>query len=357
MGFDDVQFDYVRFPTDGNVHGAIYSLPNTAENRIAAITGLLNTAHAALAPYNVNFGVDIFGYPPWVNDDVGIGQQIEALAPYVDYLRRWSTRRRSDRAARRGPQIRQRHRLPVCHRSQEHRPGGQRARAVNPAVEIRPWLQDFGDYAFDYRAYTPGEIRPDGRATGGRRPRVDAVGSGGASYSPEALVSPNRASTPNPAGKVLVLAFRDFAPAGEPAAAGALTPEQSAETCQALYAAGFYPVNLRDMYRKAEHRAGGQTAGGAHVRRFAARQFRLPPMARRIPRAPSVCCWPSTPRTRPIGRCAPHSSCSAIFRRPGRRRSLRDSRNRGKKVRLLADWGMEIGVKPAGQTRLARTGG
>ena len=33
MGFDEVQYDYVRFPTDGNVGVAQFSLPNTEENR------------------------------------------------------------------------------------------------------------------------------------------------------------------------------------------------------------------------------------------------------------------------------------------------------------------------------------
>ena len=42
MGFDEVQYDYVRFPTDGNVGVAQFSLPNTEENRTAAIAGCSN---------------------------------------------------------------------------------------------------------------------------------------------------------------------------------------------------------------------------------------------------------------------------------------------------------------------------
>ena len=49
-GFDEVQFDYVRFPTDGNVHGAVYSKDNTYDNRVAAISGLLGRASRGAAP-------------------------------------------------------------------------------------------------------------------------------------------------------------------------------------------------------------------------------------------------------------------------------------------------------------------
>ncbi len=48
MGFDEVQFDYVRFPTDGNVGAAQFAGPNTFENRTEAIAGLLQRAKDAL---------------------------------------------------------------------------------------------------------------------------------------------------------------------------------------------------------------------------------------------------------------------------------------------------------------------
>ena len=44
MGFNEVQFDYVRFPTDGNVGAALFATDNTQENRTAAIAGFLKRA-------------------------------------------------------------------------------------------------------------------------------------------------------------------------------------------------------------------------------------------------------------------------------------------------------------------------
>ena len=50
MGFDEVQFDYVRFPTDGAIGRATFALPNTEEQRVAAITGFLKRAQEAVKP-------------------------------------------------------------------------------------------------------------------------------------------------------------------------------------------------------------------------------------------------------------------------------------------------------------------
>jgi len=49
-GFDEVQFDYIRFPTDpaagSTVGAAAYSRPNTQANRLAALEGFLARANA-----------------------------------------------------------------------------------------------------------------------------------------------------------------------------------------------------------------------------------------------------------------------------------------------------------------------
>ncbi|WP_347927384.1 putative glycoside hydrolase [Pseudomonas helvetica] len=145
MGFDEVQFDYVRFPDKSGLH---FALSNTRRNRTAAIVGFLQAARTRLAPYNVFVSADIFGYVCWNLDDTAIGQQIELLGEPLDYISpmlypsgfTWGlpglTNPVSDPA-----QIVRRSLAEAIKRT--HLPG----------VRFRPWLQAFRDYAFDRRLF------------------------------------------------------------------------------------------------------------------------------------------------------------------------------------------------------------
>jgi len=82
-GFDEIQFDYVRFP---DRKGIKFSVENTEEQRVKAISGFLQSARKELTPYNVFISADIFGYVSWHNADLEIGQRVDKLLPYVDYL-------------------------------------------------------------------------------------------------------------------------------------------------------------------------------------------------------------------------------------------------------------------------------
>ena len=83
LGFDEIQFDYVRFP---DAPGLRFSHPTDMKSRIAAISGFLGEARRRLTPYNVYVAVDIFGYVSWNLDDTHMGQRLEELSPAVDYI-------------------------------------------------------------------------------------------------------------------------------------------------------------------------------------------------------------------------------------------------------------------------------
>ncbi len=245
LGFDEIQFDYIRFPTDGNVTSARYALPNTQANRTAAIVGFLEKARAAIAPYNAKISVDVFGYTAWVPDDLGIGQQIEALAPHVDVLAPMLYPSTFN-AGLPGEANRFRNAIAypyeIVHKSTLR--AITRAQAVNPAIQVRPWLQDFRDYAFDGRRYAPSQIRlqmEGARAAGGRGwmlwdPAVR--------YTRQALVSADPTYLPNPDGKVLIVAYRDFTSAPD---TPGTSPAQLRADLESLLANGFYPINLREF--------------------------------------------------------------------------------------------------------------
>ncbi len=250
LGFDEVQLDYVRFPTDGNMDRASFSQPSTYHGRVAAITGLMRTVRQVLAPQGVKLGADVFGYTAWTPDDLGIGQHIESLAPHLDVLAPM-VYPSTFNAGLPGEDPRYRNAIAfpyeIVRKSTERTV--DRALSTNPSIVVRPWIQDFGDYAFDYRTYTPSEIRlqMDGVRAGGGRGWM--LWDPAVRYTRGALVSAQPAHLPNPAGSVPVLVYRDFigpSAAAVPGTSGR-TIEAFRNDLQRLIEAGFYPVNLGDL--------------------------------------------------------------------------------------------------------------
>lgn len=151
LGFDEIQFDYVRFP-DGK--GLRFSVPDTEAVRVAAIGAFLDAARQRLAPHNVFVAADVFGYVCWNRDDTGIGQQLESIADRVDYISPmlYPSGFTFGIPGQRDPVA-----VPfeIVHQSL--------ARALQrtglPGVRFRPWLQSFRDYAFDRREFGAAEIR------------------------------------------------------------------------------------------------------------------------------------------------------------------------------------------------------
>jgi hypothetical protein len=151
LGFDEVQFDYVRFP---DATGLRFSQPDDEPGRIAAINGFLDGARNRLMLYNVAIAADVFGYICWNENDTRIGQQLEAIIRHVDVL---SPMLYPSGFSFGIPGYTQPVAAPyeIVHRSL------QRAiqRTKVGGVRFRPWLQAFRDYAFDRREFDADEIR------------------------------------------------------------------------------------------------------------------------------------------------------------------------------------------------------
>lgn len=86
LGFDEVQFDYVRFPLDGLLENAFYGDEYTNESRADAINGFLQQAKTAITPTGAYLAVDVSGQAMWDEGDAGIGQNLGAIAPLVDVV-------------------------------------------------------------------------------------------------------------------------------------------------------------------------------------------------------------------------------------------------------------------------------
>ncbi len=164
LGFDEIQFDYIRFPARSDL---LFSQANTGENRVAAINLFLNQVKKRLAPYPVMTAANIFGYICWKPKDQKIGQRLVDMSNYVDYL--------SPMLYPSGfPHGIPGYKIPVKHNYEVIAHSLNRAVKLSglDPVRFRPWLQAFRDYAFDRRSYRATDIHAQINAS-------DASGSSG----------------------------------------------------------------------------------------------------------------------------------------------------------------------------------
>lgn len=85
LGFNEIQFDYVRFPSDGNLSTMDFGTEVDETVRTDAIIGFLGYCREQLAQYDVRIAADIFGYT-YLLDDIGIGQNAARIAEVVDVV-------------------------------------------------------------------------------------------------------------------------------------------------------------------------------------------------------------------------------------------------------------------------------
>ena len=80
-GFDEILFDYVRFPSDGDVGSAAYSNPRHLRKG-EAVPGFIRYAASRLAPLGARVSASVFGLS--AARDMGIGQIPRRLAPHLN---------------------------------------------------------------------------------------------------------------------------------------------------------------------------------------------------------------------------------------------------------------------------------
>jgi hypothetical protein len=136
MGFDEIQFDYIRFPSDGNTKNCRYGVEHSSTTASAAIVDFLKQAKKRLSPKGIKISIDVFGLTTTEKTDMGIGQKIVEMTEQVDYV---------------SPMI-----YPSHYNNGEYgipNPNKEPYRTVYialqgakkriPVEKLRPWLQDF----------------------------------------------------------------------------------------------------------------------------------------------------------------------------------------------------------------------
>lgn len=159
QGFDEINFDYIRFPSDGNMIDISYPY---SQGRVKS--QVLNEFFAFVDVYfhekNIPISADLFGMTTSNHDDLGIGQIIENALVHFDYV---------------APMVYPSHYppnfngIPVPAAKPYEiiqyalTKGSERAvMASTTPSKIRPWLQDF---SIGGVKYTPEMVRAQIQAT------------------------------------------------------------------------------------------------------------------------------------------------------------------------------------------------
>jgi len=174
FGFDEIQFDSVRFPVSSHEGAPQFSQSSSRESLVEAITAFLSYVRGRLSSLDVRVAANVFGYACWHEDAILIGQDIRRMADYLDVL------------------------CPKLYPSAFRRgiPGYEYAIAYPYQIvyesmkrifdqigsldcRVRPWIQDFPDFRFDKRVYGPDEVRAQMRGS------FDGGGDGYMAWDPK----------------------------------------------------------------------------------------------------------------------------------------------------------------------------
>ena len=141
-GFNEVQFDYVRFPaSNGGKLDKILDYRNLKnESKAQALQEYLKYAKKELSPLEAYISADVYGLVSSVEDDMALGQYWEAISNIVDYI---------------SPMIYPSHygngtyglsipdAFPYETVYNSTRDAVRRNQIINTPATIRPWIQDF----------------------------------------------------------------------------------------------------------------------------------------------------------------------------------------------------------------------
>lgn len=95
LGFQEIQFDYVRFPEgfENRDQQLKYGMGDykdmkgdNVQKRVHAVTDFVAYAREKLKPYGVKVSVDIFGYTATLPEAPGIGQNFSKISENVDVI-------------------------------------------------------------------------------------------------------------------------------------------------------------------------------------------------------------------------------------------------------------------------------
>ncbi len=161
IGFDEINFDYIRFPSDGNMQDIYFPFSESIIDadphggKAEVLTEFFSYLDRELRGEGITISADVFGMTTTNTDDLNIGQVLENILPHFDYV---------------APMVYPSHYPPgfLGYENPASKPyevvkfsmESAVARASTTPWKLRPWLQDFNLGAI----YTPEMIQAQMRA-------------------------------------------------------------------------------------------------------------------------------------------------------------------------------------------------
>lgn len=196
MGFQEIQFDYVRFP-EGFEHrdekltyqsGQYGDLAKKrVQQRVTAITDFVEYAEKKLEPYDVDVSVDIFGYTATIPAAPGIGQNFSKISEHVDvissmiYPSHWTSY-----FGIRYPDLH-----PYKLTSEYIKAEKKKLAKLEDPPTSRPWIQDFtASWLAHYQPYGKAEVEAQIRALNEKGVNEFLIWDASNSYTPNVDYTP-----------------------------------------------------------------------------------------------------------------------------------------------------------------------
>ncbi len=139
-GFDELNFDYIRFPSDGDMKDIKFPVADN-RSKVEALTEFFKYLSSELKNTGIPISADVFGMVATNYDDLNIGQVLEAIAPHFDYVSPMVYPSHY-------PRTFQGYKNPAAHPYEIVRFSMDKAverliAASSTPSKLRPWLQDF----------------------------------------------------------------------------------------------------------------------------------------------------------------------------------------------------------------------
>lgn len=158
IGFDEINFDYIRFPSDGNMKDISFPWSSTTPKHLV-MREFFQYLHNNLEGTGLKISADLFGMTTTAQDDMGIGQLLEDALPYFDYIMPmvYPSHYPTTFMGYKNPAS---YPYEVIKFAMQSAVDRAKLASTSP-MKLRPWLQDF-DLGGDYG---PAEIRAQIKAT------------------------------------------------------------------------------------------------------------------------------------------------------------------------------------------------